>query len=442
MNAPARSIEAALALKLFAFLDEMHVPYVVVGDVRDYQTAVASDIDIVVSDDAFSGMARLISLFAARHEGRLLQAIRHEACATRFDIAFGDAKRRHYLHPDVSADFYWSGRAYVRASDLLRGRSRAAAGFWVPAPANAFAYYLAKKVNKRALDDRAFAYLRELYATDGDGCHQWAVRRLTKASADILVDVLQRDEPEEARMLLSTLRHDLHRTSPISMLDRWSELRRAAMRVLQPTGLWLAFYGPDGVGKSTVIDLIEERLSPSFLRTHRYHLRPHVYRRTASRGASVADPHAKPPRGRLSSAGKVAYWWWDAVYGYFVSVRWQIVRSALVVFDRYVDDLSVDPRRYRYGGPKWAVELLRRSTPRPHLSVVMDAPAAVLQARKPEVSPEESDRQRSAYRALAERTPSSVVVDATAPVEDVVRDVEGAVFNLLEARTRRRLGLA
>ncbi len=78
--------------------------------------------------------------------------------------------------------------------------------------------------------------------------------------------------------------------------------------------------------------------------------------------------------------------------------------------------------------------------PKPDLFVILDAPAEVLQKRKREVTPEETDRQRKAYAALADRLERSVVVDADRPVDMVVSDVAAAIIARLAEKTQRFLG--
>ena len=51
-----------------------------------------------------------------------------------------------------------------------------------------------------------------------------------------------------------------------------------------------------------------------------------------------------------------------------------MIRTRLVIFDRYIYDLLVDSKRVRYGGPAWMLRLLARIVPRPELVILLDAP--------------------------------------------------------------------
>jgi thymidylate kinase len=71
--------------------------------------------------------------------------------------------------------------------------------------------------------------------------------------------------------------------------------------------------------------------------------------------------------------------------------------------------------------------LVGKLMPQPKLWVLLDAPAEVLQARKQEVSLEESARQRQAYLAFVCQQREYAIVDASQPLDRVIADVERAV---------------
>jgi len=181
------------------------------------------------------------------------------------------------------------------------------------------------------------------------------------------------------------------------------------------------------------------RLMPAFRRSTVFHFRPYVGQSKGHEGAIVSDPHSKKTRGILSSMAKLFYYSADYVVGYFLKVVPARVCSTFVVFDRYYDDLIVDPRRYRYGAPIFLLRIMRFFIPSPELIFCLDAPAEILQSRKQEVSFDETVRQRKAYRELVSSLRNGSVIDASQPLEDVVRDVETVVLNYMAERTKKRL---
>lgn len=81
----------------------------------------------------------------------------------------------------------------------------------------------------------------------------------------------------------------------------------------------------------------------------------------------------------------------------------------------------IDPARYRNGTPQWVVKLVRFFIPQPQLWIVLDAPTDVIQARKAEVSYEETERQRRAYIMYAENKAHCLLVDTNRDVKDISR---------------------
>jgi thymidylate kinase len=199
-------------------------------------------------------------------------------------------------------------------------------------------------------------------------------------------------------------------------------------RRLHPPLPWLAILGPDGSGKSTLVAGIRDAW-PACVRV--YHLRPERLNRPGRAIGPVVDPHGKPPRGAVLSAVALMFVIMDWWLGYWTSIARHRARGDLVVFDRHLMDVLVDPRRYRYGGPLWLARAACAVVPRPNLIVILDAPPAVVRERKQEVSEAELHRQLAAYRHIAGVTPGAQLVDAAMPAKNVLE----AVLTMLRPHT-------
>jgi thymidylate kinase len=189
-------------------------------------------------------------------------------------------------------------------------------------------------------------------------------------------------------------------------------------------GRFVVLLGPDGCGKSAVVGELMDALAPEFAGVEARHYHP---RDVWGTGTPVVRPHAAHPRGRIASALKLAYDVARFRRGHRRSVRPKVDAGEVVLFDRYFHDVLADPGRYRYGGPAWLARLAARLAPAPDLFVVLDAPPAVLQARKHEVSAAESGEARRAYLALARALPRARVVDCARPLPQVAADVAALV---------------
>lgn len=187
---------------------------------------------------------------------------------------------------------------------------------------------------------------------------------------------------------------------------------------------WIVVLGPDGAGKTTVISALEESLAARGKDVAVYHWRPGVLRgRTEHIGGPVSDPHGNSSRGAAASLAKLAFLaadWWA---GYLLAIGPKRRSGVFVMFDRGYHDLLVDPKRYRYGGSMALAGLVGRLLPRPALTVLLDAPVAVLRRRKQEVPLEETVRQRQVYLERVTALSNGVVLDASRPVEEVADEL-------------------
>jgi len=203
-------------------------------------------------------------------------------------------------------------------------------------------------------------------------------------------------------------------------------------------GLWIAVFGPDGVGKSAVIERLQANPCGAFCGSARFHFRPRFGRGDLGR-TPVTRPHAQRPRGLILSICKLVYWLLDCWFGYLFFVAPNLRMSRLVIFDRYLPDTAVDPFRYRL--PASAMKFaacIARLAPRPDLSILLDAPAETVQQRKREVSPDESHRQRFEYLNMFRSLPASLVTNADGPIAEVVDNVTAAIRHFMTHSHRQQ----
>ena len=435
-----------VARSLFGFLERGDVAYCVVGDTRSYPETISSDVDIVVPRGTLADVPGMLARFCREQGVRMVQMIQHEQTAFYFVLAWtNDSGELRFLAPDVCGDYYRGGRRLLAADEILEQRqpaldaSGAGLGFYVPPPHVRFIYYLLKKIDKRNLNDGHGEYLSIQWHGDPGGawgqiCRFWPA----PSDSELIAHAALNNEWSAVRAALPRLRRGLHRAAPLTLRGAIGELRRRVRRMVQPTGLVVAILGPDGCGKSSVIERMLADLLPAFRRIGYFHVRPRVFAGGKIVPFVVTNPHALPARGMPASLAKLAYFVFDYLSGWALRVRPLAIRSALVLFDRYYHDLLVDPKRYRYGGPMALARLAGKCVPAPDMWVLLDTPTEVLQTRKSEVSTDESERQRRAYFRLVNRRWNSVVIDGSQELVRVAHAVETAVLRFLEQRIERR----
>ncbi|HEX2256384.1 MAG TPA: hypothetical protein VHG92_06730 [Afifellaceae bacterium] len=448
-SAPAPSEEprqagepGRLLAAVFDTFDRAGISFCVLHGYEAFPHWPGSDVDCVVGSQV--SRRRLIELLARNAPALGAEVIRckgsHIVLASR-----GGEGARVFVTLDLSADCALDDVCFYDGDELLEGR-RHQDCFWIPAAKQEFGCYLVQSVAKGRLDDDRTARLGRLFCQDAAGCEEQVARFWDRPSAALIVaaaesgdwDPVRRRQPE----LQAELRRRAFRKRPgRAIAGRLHGLLSRVGRLLRPDGVYVAVLGPDGAGKSSLIDALQERLAGAFAGSTCYGFTPgliHRLRHGPYRENSA--PHELPPRSwPMSVARALGYWLPYYTLGYLVR-HLDLARSRLVLSDRHFADVLVDPRRYRYGGPMWLVRLIWRLIPKPDLVVLLDAPPEVLQARKQDVPFAETARQRSAYLELVRSLPNGHVIDAGQPPEQVATDVSDIVHQHLAGRIERRFG--
>ena len=436
------AVRKQMFIEFCAALESHDIPYVILAGHRDYPERIASDIDFMVCERDFARLPAILSAPECVSGAQIVQILEHEISARYFVLARQEGGRIAYLHPDSAASYRFDARLWLRSESVLATRRRSPGGFWIPAAAVEFEYYLFKRVEKKCVELRHLQQLGNLLNEDASGCRESLRRMFPAELVQEVASAVARTDVDWFRTrqdaLARWLRAGVPRESmPCRMRSRAQEWLRIFRRVTNPTGFIVAILGPDGSGKTTVIEHIEKEFACAFRGVRRFHLRPH-FGRTAG-GTTVSDPHAQEPRGRLASCLKIGMFVADYWSSWLRQVMPSKIRSTLIVFDRYYHDLLVDQRRYRlperFALPRWISPLI----PQPDLWLVLDAPAENLVARKGEISLESARSLTTAYAALAHRLPNAVVIDSGASVEQTLQAAVRAVRERLGVRAQGTL---
>jgi thymidylate kinase len=237
------------------------------------------------------------------------------------------------------------------------------------------------------------------------------------------------------RFYLACERGEWLKVDVVDAERRGRSRRAAAAASLLPlawrrTGPVLAFVGPDGAGKGTLIATIRDTL-PVAVTVH--YLGSGGAATAAAPGADRRLRTRLPPVVReplfvvkkLTRAGVV-----------LTSAYASAWRGAIVLCDRHpLEALATRPPRTRGAA---AIErfLLRRVLPRPDVLVVLDAPTDVLLTRKAEHPREVIDAWRIGYRSAFSSWNGAYLCSTNAPLADVAADLRARVWAAAAARGR------
>ena len=424
---------------LFQLLDEHRVRYCVLHSWERLPDELSSDLDIAVHPQDRS---RLSAAFKELAEAgyRPVQCLNYRVKAYYFVFLWFEGIQLRSLALDIIFEHRRSGLISLRGRQMVAGRTWHHE-FWVARPRVEFTYLLAKRTSKGTASILQVLRLQVLVELLGRA-------EAEKLAGKIFLGGLKRrvvDACVDGSLgeLLPKLGTQPWRTGlarhPWGLIRYLSgEGVRIARRWFQPTGLFVVVLGPDGVGKSTLVMRLGQELRTCFRRWQSFHWRPGVIARKKVASAPADDPHGKSTRGALASTLALLGIFLDYWVGYRFILRPFLARTGLVIFDRYYQDLLIDPRRYRYGGPMCLAKLMGRLVPPTDLLfLVLDAEDEVILSRKREVPLPELQRQRDRYRQFPKGEERATLVKTDQGVEPTLGEATRFVADYLTERFER-----
>jgi thymidylate kinase len=262
---------------------------------------------------------------------------------------------------------------------------------------------------------------------------------------EALAAVLGRAKPD-ADDLYRRARRRLCIRVPRNMFRRVRYRLAASLRLRRRSAL-VVFVGVDGVGKSSLVNALEKRLSSAGLRTGaaylgswgRYETKARWVRSFSLRDADGPESASQALLRSLKNIAKIPLFYGGLVYEQAVRYRRSVVlaHTHVVLSDRYIYDLEVpfSRRVVRAGGR--ARRWIYRMFPAPDLVFHLHGEPHEIRSRKEELREDQIRQFDEAYgRVLEGRGAIRLRVDAL-PEELAERIVEGYWRAFLEASWRR-----
>jgi len=423
---------------LISFLSEKNINYALLGRKSSLKEIVDGDIDIVISKKNFQNIERTIDSFCYENKLMFLQNFQHESVAKYLILA--DEQDHSIICPDFCYDYIRNARFLIHAETLLKNNEvKLVENYEVKVlkPEYEFIYYFLKKIDKSEISDGEFNHLTDQINNSNKVLINTLLKEYFSEDSIIKINKVFNETKEQTldEKLINQLREDLHKKKKIKVYYLSQDLLTKLKRVFNKTGLSISIMGSDGSGKSTIINILSKNLSASFRQIHYYHLKPVEPKND---GVVVQNPQGQMPYSFLKSIIKLLYLIYQYNLGFF-KVHFKLIKSTLVIFDRYLDDIIIDKLRFRFGAPIIFAKAALFFIPKPKMYFFLDAPGEVIFKRKEELSVEEINRQRVEYHSLFKNKANRYIIDASRTPNEVVKDIEKIIFNYLIIRQKGRL---
>lgn len=456
LGALRQAFEVEALAGLFAGLGSRGVRYAVLRNHESLPHSVgARDIDIVVmpedlqaAKEAVCALARDMDLLFANHycDERLTQF----AIVRRADS--GEVL-------DLKIDFFTNGQIYgIEAFSALQMLADVRLHHGIPVVNEKFVFldkWLFHVLVGQPLHpkyDQAFAEIcrRErvslmilLVPLLGEQLGRDLIDGVASGSASAMRPLLRRQR-------VGLLVKMLVRNGPWGIGHAARFLTHRLRNLIRPKGVFLSVSGPDGSGKTTVIDAVIAQLRTTYGSdsvVYR-HFRPAALPRIADVvkaahaiekvDADYSNPHRAKPSGFLGSLVRLGYYYSDYLIGYFRSVRPVLLRRQITLFDRYYYDMICDPGRSRIRLPYWILRLAGLLLPLPRYAFFIHVDADEIYRRKQELSLERIKELNGRYLGLV-RSGLLRQIDNDGPFEQAASEIVDTIIKDRDAKARRLL---
>ena len=441
-----------LLTKMFNIMDEeFSNPYIVMNKYDEVPYKLPSDLDMCIIPDDFARLDNILSKIAKGIKLSIVQKIWHgyEKCA--YILSPLEPKERFRLQLDFFTDFSVKNTPLLISYKDMQKETRQYGRFTIPNYRMEYVFLLMRRIFKNDFDAEHLKPIQDAMNGNKTEAFAFLYKYLDKPTADEVNRLVEKGDISGLQAMQPQLWKKLQLLSKnksrgiYKMKFRLNEIKRLWYRIKYPVGYSAVLLSPDGGGKSSVFERLEETCWGCFHGITKMYFRPHILQNPGmlnplnpvTESADNPDPHGKKPNGLIKSLIRYFYYNIDFILGYHILVRKKRIQKQLVVFDRYYYDYFVDLKRYRYSFPKWIPKAFAWSIPKPDVIFVLEGTPKVLFDRKKELPLEELERQVKAYHNIAVKYNDAVIIDVDKPLDNVVNQVTHEILFRKAQRTAK-----
>ncbi len=164
----------------------------------------------------------------------------------------------------------------------------------------------------------------------------------------------------------------------------------------------IVFLGVDGSGKSTLIKSI---FNKNKIKYKMIHFTPDYFRKKKN---PVINPHENTKRSKVISLLKIIYW----IFNFQIFKILNYNSKKIFLFDRYLFDLIIDPKRYRFSLSDKTIKFIIKPLLKPDLVVLLTGNPKKIYLRKKEIKLRDTIILNNKYIKFTKAFDKNIILDA------------------------------
>lgn len=432
----------------FEKLYNRNIKYCVLHSYELIPYEIESDIDITIEYNKIQEIEEIFVEIENEIGWKVVQKLRHEYCAYYYVLMLYDNNKLYTVQLDFNTDYVRDGRICIKNIDLI-SNTRKYKNFYILNEEYEFIYLMMKKILKEFFKEKQKNRLLELYSIKADSINEMLKSYFSIDNIKIFQQGFSTDfsiiETNNKRLkedLLNNLRkNDMLGTFKYKILN----FKRKVMRITNPTGCMVALQGPDGVGKTSVANVLINNFHDTFRKTAYYHLKPSLKAKGDPINGSdeikyVFNFKYKPTlKDKIMSYIKVFYnFIFCYTILYYLKTAREKVKSTFIIFDRYSMDYYIFPEAKRYYSTLRLPFMLSRIVPKSDLIFYLDCSHKEILKRKKELPIDQILLQQERSREILDKFNNCYYVNAEKSIEEVSNEISIEIINYLNKRYKEK----